>query len=94
MFCGNCPAAAEIAACTSLATSFALRLKSNCKEMLVLPVELVELKEFSPAMLENCLSSGAATEDAIVSGVAPGKLAETEMKGYSTLGKALIGNDL
>jgi hypothetical protein len=60
--------------------------------MLVLPVELVELKELSPAISVNCLSRGAATEDAIVSGVAPGRLAETEIKGYSTLGKALMGN--
>ena len=27
-----------------------------------------------PAMVENCFSSGVATEEAIVSGLAPGKL--------------------
>ena len=30
-----------------------------------------------PSMVENCFSSGVATEEAIVSGLAPGRLAET-----------------
>ena len=32
-------------------------------------------------MVENCFSSGVATEAAIVSGLAPGRLADTEMVG-------------
>ena len=34
-----------------------------------------------PGMVENCFSSGVATEEAIVSGLAPGRLALTEMVG-------------
>jgi hypothetical protein len=45
--------------------------------MLVLPCELVELTELSPAMVANCFSSGSATAEAMVSGLAPGKLALT-----------------
>ena len=54
-----------------------LRLRSNCSVMFVLPSELVELIEFRPAMVENCFSSGSATADAIVSGLAPGRPAPT-----------------
>ena len=32
-------------------------------------------------MVENCRSNGVATDDAIVSGLAPGRLAFTEMVG-------------
>ena len=49
-----------------------LRLRSNCSVMLVLPCELVELIESRPAIVANCFSSGSATADAIVSGLAPG----------------------
>ena len=34
-----------------------------------------------PAMVENCFSSGVATAEAIVSGLAPGRLAVTWMVG-------------
>ena len=43
--------------------------------MLVLPCELVELTESRPAIVANCFSSGSATAEAIVSGLAPGRLA-------------------
>ncbi len=39
-----------------------------------------------PAIVENCRSSGVATADAMVSGLAPGRLAATWMTGKSTLG--------
>ena len=52
---------------------------------------LLELIELSPAMVENCFSSGVATEEAIVSGLAPGRLALTTMVGKSTLGRSLTG---
>ena len=45
----------------------------------------------SPAMVENSRSSGSATEVAIVSGDAPGKVAKTEMTGKSTRGTAATG---
>src|SRR5579871_4546884 len=59
--------------------------------MLVEPWMLLELIELSPAMVENCFSSGVATDDAIVSGLAPGKFAFTTMVGKSTLGRSLTG---
>ncbi len=45
-----------------------------------------------PAMVENCFSSGVATAEAIVSGLAPGRLADTEMVGKSTFGRSLTGS--
>src|SRR5580700_11095734 len=42
-----------------------------------------------PAMVENDRSSGVATVAAIVSGLAPGRLAYTEMVGKSTVGRSL-----
>ena len=48
--------------------------------------------ESMPAIVENCFSSGVATADAIVSGLAPGRLADTWIVGKSTLGSALTGS--
>ena len=45
-----------------------------------------------PAMVENCFSSGVATAEAIVSGLAPGSCACTWIVGKSTLGSALTGS--
>ena len=44
---------------------------------------LVELMVFRPGMVWNCFSSGNATELAIVSGLAPGRAANTLMTGVS-----------
>src|SRR5437879_4264964 len=44
-----------------------------------------------PAIVENCFSSGVATADAIVSGLAPGRLALTVIVGKSTVGRSLTG---
>src|SRR5215468_10677223 len=60
--------------------------------MFVWPRELVEVIESMPAMVENCFSRGVATEEAIVSGLAPGSDALTKMVGKSTLGKSLTGS--
>ncbi len=59
--------------------------------MLVLPSELVEVISVTPAMRPNCRSSGVATEEAIVSGDAPGRLAETLIVGKSTCGRGETG---
>ena len=67
--------------CTSCAAASMLRLRSNCSVMLVLPCELRELMEVTPEIVENCFSSGVATEFAIVSGFAPGRLAFTVIVG-------------
>ncbi len=77
MSVGNCLVAFAIAACTSCAAPSICRFKSNCSVIFVLPKELVEFIELSPAMLENCFSNGVATEVAIVSGLAPGRVADT-----------------
>ena len=45
-----------------------------------------------PAIVENCFSSGVATADAIVSGLAPGRLAFTVIVGKSTVGRSLTGS--
>ena len=46
----------------------------------------------APAIVANCFSSGSATADAIVSGLAPGRLALTWIVGKSTVGRSLTGS--
>ena len=60
--------------------------------MLVAPSVLVEVIESMPAIVENSFSSGVATEEAMVSGLAPGSAPVTEMVGKSTLGRSLTGS--
>ena len=67
------------------------RLRSNCSTTLVEPRLLVEVISVTPAMRPNWRSSGAATEVAIVSGLAPGSDAWTEMVGKSTWGSGDTG---
>src|ERR1700677_2555415 len=88
---GNCPRAALMAAWISRAAASILRFRSNCNVREVPPNTLVELISFTPAMRPNWRSSGVATEDAIVSGLAPGRLAFTEMAGKSTCGSGATG---
>src|SRR5215472_5071228 len=74
-FGGSWLRAALIAACTSRAAAAMLRLRSNCRMIVVLPSRLVDVISVTPAMRENCRSSGVATAEAIVSGLAPGSIA-------------------
>jgi hypothetical protein len=83
----------EMAPWTSCAAASMSRSRSNCSVMLVLPSEFVELIELMPATVANCFSSGVATAAAMVSGVAPGRLALTEMVGKSMLGRSLTGRE-
>src|SRR6185437_7275996 len=69
---GRYPRAALMAACTSRAAASMLRFKSNCSVMLVAPSELEDVISVTAAILPNCRSSGVATDEAIVSGLAPG----------------------
>src|SRR5580698_9479928 len=46
-----------------------------------------------PGIVENSLSSGVATVDAIESGFAPGTAADTRIVGYSTSGMLLTGKE-
>jgi hypothetical protein len=60
-----------------------------------MPVEpswLVDVIWLTPAMRPNCRSSGVATDDAMVSGLAPGKPAFTLITGYSTCGIGATGS--
>ena len=69
-----------------------LRSSSNCKVTRALPSEEREVISETLAMPPKARSSGVATVDAIVSGDAPGKDAETEMVGNSTCGKGATGS--
>src|SRR5580765_6065961 len=89
---GSWRSAPEIAACTSCAAASMLRSSVNCSVIEVEPSELVEVIESTDGIVENCFSSGVATADAIVSGDAPGRLADTEMVGKSTFGSDATGN--
>ena len=80
-----------IMACTSCAAASMFRERSNCSVMLVLPWRLLELIDVTPAIVENCFSSGSATEAAMVSGLAPGSPALTWIVGKSTFGRSLTG---
>ena len=59
--------------------------------MSVSPRELEEVISLIPAIRPNWRSSGVATEEAIVSGLAPGRLAETWIVGNSTCGRGATG---
>ena len=91
-FAGSCPRAELIAACTSRAAALMSRSSSNCIVIEVEPSELDEVISAIPAIRPNCRSSGVATAEAIVSGLAPGKLALTWMVGKSTCGNGDTGN--
>src|SRR5580698_1467851 len=62
--------------------------------MLVEPSVLFDVISLIPAIRPNWRSSGVATEDAMVSGLAPGRLVEIEMEGKSTCGSGATGRKL
>ena len=92
MSVGRSRCACEMAACTSCAAASIFRARSNWIVTRVVPSELVEVIDSIPAMVENSFSSGVATEEAMVSGLAPGRLAETVIVGKSTFGRSLTGS--
>src|SRR6202035_6067116 len=92
-FAGSWPRAPLIAAWTSRPAASMLRFKSDCRVMLVEPRELVEVISETPAMRPNWRSKGVATEEAMVSGLAPGRLALTWMVGNSTCGSGETGRE-
>src|SRR2546429_2514041 len=67
-----------MAACTSRAAALMSRLSSNCRVMFVEPRPLEEVICVTPAMRPNWRSRGVATAEAMVTGLAPGRLAPTE----------------
>src|SRR5580698_7376314 len=66
-----------MAASTSRVAAAISRLRSNCRVMLVEPRLLDEVISVTEAMWPNWRSRGVATEDAMVSGLAPGREGET-----------------
>ncbi len=60
--------------------------------MRVLPSELAEVISLTPAMRPSERSSGVATDDAMVSGDAPGSEAEITITGKSTCGSGATGS--
>ena len=94
---GSACSAAAARAALAMARLHVLRggvdvaVSANCSVICVAPSALMEVIESRPAMVENCFSSGVATAEAMVSGLAPGRLAVTRMVGKSTLGRSLTG---
>ena len=80
-------------ACTSRAAALISRLRSNCSVMPVEPRPLEEVIWVTPAMRPNWRSRGVATAEAMVSGLAPGRPAPTEMVGKSTCGSGATGRN-
>src|SRR5277367_4534238 len=90
-FAGKYVRAELMAASTSRAAPSMFRLRSNWMVMLHVPRLLVEVISVTPAMWPNWRSSGVATDDAMISALAPGKLPLTEIVGKSTCGKGETG---
>src|SRR6266576_4541234 len=77
---------------TSSAAASMLRLRSNWMTIAVVPCDDVEDIDEMPAMVESWRSIGPATDAAMVSALAPGRVAVTAMVGKSTLGSAETGS--
>src|ERR1700733_12990490 len=90
-FDGNWRSDAEIAASTSCAAASISRSRLNWIVIEVEPSALEDDIDAMSGIFEKLLSRGDATADAIVSGVAPGREAETTIVGKSTLGSSLTG---
>jgi hypothetical protein len=56
------------------------------------PIVLTEVSWLTPGICANCVSSGWATAEAMVSGLAPGSWADTWMVGKSTCGSGATGS--
>ncbi|CAM3191126.1 hypothetical protein BUGL105410_23190 [Burkholderia gladioli] len=89
---GRSARAALMAACTSRAAPFRSRSSTNCRLISALPSELVEVIWVTPAIEPRCRSSGLVTLVETVAGLAPGRLANTEMVGKSTRGSGETGS--
>src|SRR5207302_1048393 len=70
-----------------------LRLRSNWMVTEVAPSALNEVICVTPAIWPSCRSKGVATDDAIVSGLAPASVAVTWMVGKSTWGSGAMGRN-
>ena len=91
---GRLRAACAIAVCTSCAAASMSRASSNCSVMRVEPWLDCELIDSIPGTVDSWRSSGIATVLAMVSGLAPGRLASMRRVGKSTCGRSLTGSCL
>ena len=89
---GKSARAALIAACTSRAAPLMSRPRPNCSTIRTDSTELMEVISVTSAILPRWRSSGAATMEATVSGLAPGNIAWTEIVGKSTCGSGETGS--
>src|SRR6266436_3354451 len=69
-----------------------LRLRSNWMVMTLVPCDELDDIDEMPAMVDSWRSMMPATEAAMVSALAPGRVAVTAMVGKSTLGSAETGS--
>src|SRR6266403_5983473 len=69
-----------------------LRLRSNWMVMALVPCDELDDIDEMPAIVDSWRSMMPATEAAIVSALAPGRVAVTAMVGKSTLGSADTGS--
>ena len=70
-----------------------LRSRLNCSVTCVVPSTLVEVICETPEICANCVSSGCATEEAMISGLAPGSCTVTSSVGKSTCGRGATGSN-
>src|SRR6201996_6571754 len=89
---GRSARAAWIAACTSRAAPLISRLKPNWMTICAEPTELVDVSCETSAIAPRRRSSGAATVDAMMSGLAPAMLACTTITGKVMFGNGATGN--
>ena len=83
---GSSGRASLMAACTSRAAALMSRSRSNTRMMRVLPWLLRLVISLMPAMPPSARSRGVATVEAMICGLAPGRLACTVMAGKSMFG--------
>ncbi len=88
---GSREEAALIAAWTSWAAASMSLSRLNCRISSTRPSELVEVISSTPGIALNCTSSGVATDEAMVSALAPGICAVISMVGASTSGNGATG---
>ncbi|MCY1371050.1 hypothetical protein D9M69_581780 [compost metagenome] len=81
-----------MAACTSRAAPLISRSASNCRVIRVLPWPVRLLIWVIPEMLPSERSSGVVTLEAMISGLAPARLACTVITGKSICGSGATGN--
>ena len=67
------------------------RLMANWTTICELPTLLDEVSSLTPAMVASRRSSGSATVDAMISGLAPAMLACTAITGMVTFGSGATG---